>query len=77
MNTLFNKVFGGICLEFSQVDDPIIADINMHDFPAFCDAFLVSGEYNGRQLTELELDWINDNEYDFIREYIHLNQLYM
>lgn len=77
MNTLFNKAMGGICLEFSQVDNPVIEDIDMRDFPDFCDAFLVSGEFNGKQLSELELDWINDNQYDQIQEYIHENQLYI
>ncbi len=77
MNTLFNKVFGGICLEFSQVDNPNISDINMHDYPDFCDAFLESGEYNGKRLSELELDWINDKQSDLIQEYIHENQLYI
>lgn len=44
--------------------------IDYKDYPDFCDAFLSSAYYIDRELTEDELDYINDYENSFISENI-------
>ena len=48
----------------------------MFDYPDFCDAFLASADYDNEEMSEEMINYINDNEYDFVNEYIHDNQLY-
>lgn len=40
--------------------------IDYTDYPKFCDAYISSARYEGRELTELELEDINDNQKDFV-----------
>jgi hypothetical protein len=47
----------------------------MRDYPDFCDAFLVGASYKGRELTEDELEYIQDSNpdwfYDKVWDTIH------
>ena len=55
--------------------DVVITDIDMSDYPDFCDAFLVSACHtNGDPLTEFELSTIPSEE---VYEYICDNQLFV
>lgn len=58
-----------------------VEDIDMYDYPDFCDAHCVEAEVldNGewREATEGELDIINDEYSENINEAIHYNQLYL
>lgn len=62
--------------ELSQVVDIEVDGIDTRDFPDFCDAFIVSGsvEINDgeyRELTEEEIEWINDNCPEFVYEEVY------
>lgn len=35
--------------------------IDTTDYPDFCDAFIVSADYEGRKLTDKEIDALNEN----------------
>ena len=48
----------------------------MFDYPDFCDAFIVSADYGDKEMSEDMINYINDNNYNFINEYIYDNQLY-
>jgi len=54
-------------IDFSKVENIEIEDIDGRDAPDFCDAFISSATYMGRDATEDELDAINDNS-DFVYE---------
>ena len=58
-----------------------IEDIDMRDYPDFCDAHCVEAEVleNGewREATEEEIDIINNEYSESINEAIHDNQLYL
>ena len=43
------------------IDDIEIDGIDMRDYPDFCDAFLVGASYKGRELTEDELEYVQDS----------------
>lgn len=55
-----------------------IEDIDMRDYPDFADAFIAYAEdHTGRELTDEELDHLNDEHYDIVNELIHDQQLYL
>lgn len=57
------------------LEDVEIDDIDMSDYPDFCDAFLVAATYKGRELAENELEYIQDSNpewfYDQVWNTIH------
>ena len=69
-----------IANQLTAIVDIEVDGIDTRDYPDFCDAFIASaaietrdGEY--RELTDEELDYINDNCPDFVYEAVQ-NQLY-
>ena len=57
------------------LDDVEIDGINIGDYPDFCDAFLVGASYKGRELTEDELEYVQESNpewfYDKVWDKIH------
>jgi len=62
-------------LDLTKITDVEIEGVDMVDYPNFCDAFISYGYYIDRDLTELELDYINEFRTEFIQEQIFENQL--
>lgn len=50
-----------------RIEDVIVSGIDMNDYPDFCDAFIESAKLNGREMSEEELDELNDDK-DFVYE---------
>ena len=48
-----------------EIDNIEFDGINYNDYPDFCDAFICSADINGREMTETELDELN-NDREFI-----------
>ena len=63
-------------LELHKITDVEIENMDMKDYPDFSDAFISYGYYKNRDLTELELDYINDFRPEFIQEQIFETQLF-
>ncbi len=68
LNQVFTPTF-----KLSQLTDIEVDGIDTCDYPDFCDAFISAGavetwdgEY--RDLTDEEINWINDNCPDFVYE---------
>ena len=55
-------------VNLSQIENMEFEGVDFSDYPDFVDAFLVSAEINGRDLTEEEIDYLNDEHYEFINE---------
>jgi len=62
--------------KLEQLTDIEIEGIDTRDYPDFCDAFIASaaveirdGEY--RELTDQELDDLNDEHPDFVHEQVY------
>ena len=53
------------------LDDIEIDDIDMNDYPDFCDAYISSASYKGVDLTESQLDELND--LDEARDWVSAN----
>lgn len=56
-----------IRLDYSKISDVHVDNIDMDDYPDFCDAYIVEAEYDGRSMTEEELDILNEDS-DFVHQ---------
>jgi hypothetical protein len=58
-------------LDLNKVDNLEFDGIDFADYPDFVDAYLISADYNGKEMTEEQIDYINDEHYDFINEQVY------
>ena len=63
----FHFDFGG--LDYDQVDNIVVEGIDTKDYPDFCDAYIVSADYDGKPMTDEQLDELNEDG-DFQHECI-------
>jgi hypothetical protein len=61
-------------MELDKITNIELGGIDTSDYPDFCDAYIVSAEYNGVELTDAELDELNCNS-EFVYDCV-LNQLF-
>jgi hypothetical protein len=54
-------------LDYSKISDVEVDGIDTRDYPDFCDAFIASAFYDDREMTDEELDILNDDG-DFVYE---------
>ena len=54
-------------MDYLKITNVYVDGIDMNDYPDFSDAFISSAEYNGEDMTDEQLDEINDC-YDFVHE---------
>jgi hypothetical protein len=54
-------------LDYSKIDNIEFDGIDYDDYPDFCDAYISNADYNGVEMTEEQLELINDDR-DFIYE---------
>ena len=55
-------------LNLSQIENMEFEGVDFSDYPDFVDAYLVSADIDGRELTEEEVDYLNDEHYEFVNE---------
>jgi hypothetical protein len=61
-------------LDYKKIFDIEIEGINYKDAPDFCDAYIVAATYGDREMTEEELDMLNEDSqfvYDCVIEKIY------
>ena len=56
-------------INYELLNDIEIDGIDTNDYPDFCDAFISGGSYGERELTEEELEQLND-DVDFVYEHV-------
>ena len=54
-------------LDYSKIDNIEFDGIDYDDYPDFCDAYISNADYDGVEMTEEQLELINDDR-DFIYE---------
>ena len=54
-------------LDYAKIADVEIDGIDCSDYPDFCDAYISNASYDGRDMTDEELDILNDDS-DFVYE---------
>ena len=60
-------------MDYSKITNVEIEGIDFRDYPDFCDAYIVSADYDGVPMTQEQLDEINEDSqyvYDSIMEWI-------
>ena len=51
-------------IDYLKLDNVVISGVDFEDFPDFCDAYVESADYDGVELTELELEELSkDGEF--------------
>lgn len=58
-------------IDFKLVTNVSVDGIDTSDYPDFCDAFIESAEYNGKDMSEEMLDEINSDHLDFVSECVY------
>jgi hypothetical protein len=61
-------------LDYSKISNVYVAGIDMADYGDFCDAYIESADYDGREMTEEELEVLNEDS-SFVNQAV-FNQLY-
>jgi|TARA_B100000795_G_scaffold231286_1_gene189059 hypothetical protein len=75
-NDIMKKCFGDRLInvksekmDYKKIDNIEVDGIDTKDYPDFCDAYIVSADYDGKPMTESQLDIINEDG-DFQHECI-------
>ena len=55
-------------MRIEEIDSLEIDGVDTKDYPDFCDAFFSYGEFNGRELTDDELDQLSDDYPEVLNE---------
>lgn len=50
-----------IKLDYSKISNVLIGGLDMQDYPDFCDAYIESADYGDREMTDDELDVLNED----------------
>ena len=61
-------------LDYDKISNVFVNGIDMEDYGDFCDAYIESAEYDGRPMTDEELEVLNENS-QFVNEAVFF-QLY-
>jgi hypothetical protein len=56
-----------INLDYAKISDVEVDGIDTADYPDFCDAFIAYAEYDGKEMTDEQLDALNEDG-DFVYE---------
>ena len=59
-----------IIIDYSKINNVKVGGVDMADYPDFCDAYIESADYGDREMTEEELDILNQDG-SFISEEAH------
>jgi len=55
-------------IELDKVTDVTFTNIDHSDYPDFCDAYIESAEYKGREMTEAEIEELQDEHDLWVRD---------
>jgi hypothetical protein len=54
-------------LDTRKLENVVMANVQMYDFPDFVDAYVEYAEINGVELTDAQYDEVNEN-YEFLQQ---------
>lgn len=61
-------------MDYKKIDNVEVDGIDTNDYPDFCDAYILSADYNGVPMTEDQIEELNQDR-DFVYECVQ-NQLF-
>ena len=62
-------------MDVTKIDNIVVEGIDYNDAHDFCDAFITSADLDGVEMTDKQLDDLNDNHADFVYNAV-LNFIY-
>jgi len=48
-------------MDYKKITNVVLDGINLEDYPDFCDAFIVSADYDGEPMTDDQIDKLNED----------------
>jgi len=60
-----------INIDVNKLQDIEVDGIDRSDYPDFCDAYISAASYEGRPLTDDELDWLNNEHPEIVNDKAH------
>ena len=60
--------------DYKLFTDVEFGDVHHWDYPDYCDAFIDNAEYDGKELSEEELDELNEDRdlvYELLNDYLY------
>lgn len=54
-------------MDYKLISNVEVAGIDTKDYPDFCDAYIISADYNGEEMSDEMLDQLNQDG-DFVRD---------
>lgn len=48
-------------MDYKLIDNVEVDGVNTDDYPDFCDAFIASADYNGKPMSDEQLDELNED----------------
>ena len=58
-------------LDLNKIDNMEFDGIDFADYPDFVDAYIYAADYDGKPMTDEQLDYLNDAHYDFVNEQVY------
>jgi hypothetical protein len=61
-------------MDTSKIDNVVFDGIDHRDAPDYCDAYIVSADYNGQPMTEEQIEELNEDSgfvYEALIEYLY------
>ena len=55
--------------DYDKITNVVLDGIHHWDYPDYCDAFIDSADYNGKEMTDEQLDELNE-DYELIHELV-------
>lgn len=61
-------------MDYKKIKNIEVEGIDTKDYPDFCDAFISSADYDGKPMTEVQLDELNQDSsfvYECVESHLH------
>ena len=52
-------------MDYKKITNVVLDGINLEDYPDFCDAYIVSADYDGEPMSDDQIDKLNEDS-DFV-----------
>ncbi len=52
-------------MDYKKITDVVLDGIDLADYPDFCDAYIVSADYDGEPMSDDQIDKLNEDS-DFV-----------
>lgn len=69
-----NTILGAVNLDYKLISNIQFDGIDHNDAPDYCDAYIVSAEYDGEEMTEEQIELLNDDRdyvYEKLMDYLY------